>query len=334
VPGRVYIARYQPPGEGFEGLGEIARIKFKVKKEGAFDISFAPSAAIISTRAVDILGAKNSATISTNEIIADPQTDNILIIEPDNSRPEFSFINSVSDKYKIAIGLVLGGLVTSLIAVYFIMRLLYKKTHPNTLIPYKGAIGVFLVMILGIFITPVHAESGRLFFDPNAGQIKLDQQFSVKVMVDTGTDEINSAVVNITYPADKLQLLSINGSGSVLPQVLNEAGTNGAINIERYISTSYTGTGLLTTLNFKAIQPGQVNLSFTGENSLPTGYDNPPDALSGTYPASYEIYIEIPDTALGDDIRNNPALVGVAMFCGGVGLRLYLNKRIKIDHAY
>ncbi len=152
-------------------------------------------------------------------------------------------------------------------------------------------------------------------------------------MVDSGADEINSAVVNITYPADMLQLVSINGTGSVLPQVLNEAGSNGAINIERYIATSYTGTGTLTTLNFKAIQPGSVSLAFTGENTLPTGYDNPPDALSGTYPANYEIYIEMPDTALVDDIKNNPALVGVAVFFGVISLRLYLNKRIKTNYA-
>jgi hypothetical protein len=333
IPGRIYMARYLPPGEGFSGLGEIARLKFKVLRQGDFDISFAPSAAIISTRATDILGAKNSATITTNNNPQQLQTDNIVIEAGDNI-VQFGFIDSLSFKYYLAISLVIGGLITSLIAVYFIMRILYKRSHNNGLIPYKGAIGAFLFVSLALFISPVHAESGRLFFDPAAGQIKLDQQFSIKVMLDSGTDEINSAVVNITYPADKIQLLTINGTGSVLPEVLNEAGANGAITIERYISSSYTGTGLLTTLNFKAIQPGTVTLSFTGENSLPTGYDNPPDALSATYPANYEVYIEIPDTALVDDLKNNPALIGVAMFCSGVGLKIYLNKRIKTDYAY
>ncbi|HKN69064.1 MAG TPA: cohesin domain-containing protein, partial [Gemmatimonadaceae bacterium] len=116
------------------------------------------------------------------------------------------------------------------------------------------------------------AHAATLSFTSASAQ--AGQTVSVSVIVAAeGGESLNGVSARVTYPTDKLTLLSLSKAGSVItfwaeePSFSNAAGT---ASIEGIIpSPGYSGQGArVITLVFQAKAPGSATLSFQNASVL------------------------------------------------------------------
>jgi hypothetical protein len=323
--GKLVLTRFMPPGESFSGNGEIAKITFKVLTLGEHIISIDNNSAVFSVQSIDILDLKGKANIlgidtskTTDPIVKDSNTDLSDNIQKDLSDSGFiNILNSLSSTKSN----IYYGLVILIVLISLILLIIYIKRKRNQDIPIQipnvdSVLPVIMFLFLTVSLillgtTTVRAQTGSLAFDPSSKTIEANKSFTLTVMLNTGEDDINAANVTINYPADIIEFTGFNSGNSVLPNKLSESSTDNTIHIERYISTQFTGSGILTALTFKALVPGSATLTFDATSSLPTGYDTPADALSirGSATVTVKEAGPIPNTALIDDIYTQKNLI-------------------------
>ncbi|MEI7578873.1 MAG: cohesin domain-containing protein [bacterium] len=188
---------------------------------------------------------------------------------------------------------------------------MYKKIF-LTIIFISICVVFFIVANIKSF-----AQTGTLYFSPATVSAGTGKSFTVKVMASTGDDEVNAVVANFTFPADKLKITNISSAVSVFNQTQRQEVTGNTVYIERYSSTFFKGTGEVASVTFEAIALGDADLAFTAAASLPTGYDNPPNALVQAQNGLVHILQTLPHTAIWDE---KPTLVissGAILIIGG-----------------
>ncbi|MBU2101254.1 cohesin domain-containing protein [Patescibacteria group bacterium] len=128
-------------------------------------------------------------------------------------------------------------------------------------------LGVFL-----LFVTISTAQAASLFFSPLSGTYEVGDQFSVRALISSPDQEMNAASANISFPNNKLQLLSVTKGSSIIdfwvqePTAINQ---NTGASMEGVTLDGYRGgSGGLATLTFKAIAPGQATLNFISGSIL------------------------------------------------------------------
>lgn len=98
---------------------------------------------------------------------------------------------------------------------------------------------------------------GILFLhSPNTGKLAVGQTIAVAVYEDSGATPVNAVQGDITYPADKLQLVSVQ-NGDVFSQVAaTDTSTVGLVRMARSIqakTSSVEGAKQVATLQFKVL---------------------------------------------------------------------------------
>lgn len=133
---------------------------------------------------------------------------------------------------------------------------------------------------LGLLVAPAVAQSvgkATLSFNPASGQVYLNQNFNVDVMVNTGGDESAGADVYVKFNTSALEFISgtydttfYKGSGSVgitSPTTANSTGTVYMAGLvpappEGESPVYVKGSGKIATLTFRPKTLGQTTLSF------------------------------------------------------------------------
>ncbi len=160
----------------------------------------------------------------------------------------------------------------------------------------------FLFFLLNVNVS--NAQSASLYFSYSSLSVRLNQTFSIKVIINTGGTAVSSATAKFTYPADKLQFISIDGSNSVFDNQTGSTGGGGTVTISRYCDpagcVSYNGTGELATVNFKAIGNGSAQLSIIKNESAVMTYAQSPNNILDSVGTS-TIYIgSLPSAGIFD----------------------------------
>lgn len=126
------------------------------------------------------------------------------------------------------------------------------------------AIGTLFAAILFTGNTTLAAPSG-FYLDPATGSVAKDTSFSIQLRLNAGS---NSGVqANLEFDPSKLQVLSSSNQGSALDSV-TVTRDNSAGRISVYsVSGSSSGDRLITTLTFRATNPGAADVNFVGNNS-------------------------------------------------------------------
>ena len=130
---------------------------------------------------------------------------------------------------------------------------------------------ILLSLFLGLF--PFGAEAAILNFSPSSGEYAVGGVFSVSVFVSSADQAMNAASGAVSFPADKLEVISLSKTGSIFtlwvqePSFSNSAGT---INFEGIaLNPGFTGIGgKLITVNFKAKAAGAATLNFSSGSVL------------------------------------------------------------------
>ena len=124
----------------------------------------------------------------------------------------------------------------------------------------------WLITVLFLFLFFFSAkgvEAGFLKFDNAAVDTTVNNTFQLQVLVDTGSDEINSIDAYITYDESMIEAQSV-AAGSFFPSIAQNLAT-GKVYVAGYVddpATSKTGIGSVATITFKAIKNGTVTLAY------------------------------------------------------------------------
>ena len=138
----------------------------------------------------------------------------------------------------------------------------------------KTIILIFTLFVAQLFFSSESCAAGAsLYLSPASKSYNIGQSFTVSVFVSSAEQAMNAAQGTISFPADKLSVISISKSGSVVslwtqePSFSNGAGT---INFEGIVlNPGFTGSaGKMISINFTTKAAGDAIVSFSSGSIL------------------------------------------------------------------
>ncbi len=122
-------------------------------------------------------------------------------------------------------------------------------------------------------VLPVAASAATLSFSPSSGEYAVGKTLSVSVYVSSADQAMNAASGVISFPSDKLEVISLSKTGSIFtlwvqePSFSNSAGT---INFEGIVlNPGFTGSsGKAITITFRTKAAGNASLTFSSGSAL------------------------------------------------------------------
>jgi chitodextrinase len=148
-----------------------------------------------------------------------------------------------------------------------------------------------VVAIGGYFVITSLAATGAatLSLDPAASIVENNGNFTVTIREDSGATTVNAVQIKLSYPADKLQFVSIDNSTSAFGTEAESVGGNGTVSIARGTSGGQfvTGSQVVSRVTFKSLMTtGSASVAFTTGTAVVNSVDNTALALTyvnGTY---------------------------------------------------
>lgn len=131
----------------------------------------------------------------------------------------------------------------------------------------------FCITLLGFFVAPSFLFADTLSFSPATGSYTSGRTFPVTVFVSSPSQAINALSGEISFPPDKLQLVSISKTGSILTLWVQEptfSNTAGTVSFAGVVpNPGFTGSvGNILTLNFKVVGQGSATVKFNAGEVL------------------------------------------------------------------
>ena len=127
---------------------------------------------------------------------------------------------------------------------------------------------LYILIVFLSFLLPCVSEAASLSFSPPSSSHAVGGTFSIGVYVGTSDQAMNAASGVVSFPGDKLEVVSLSKAGSIFslwpeePSFSNNAGTvtfEGVVLNPGYIGAS----GKIITITFRTKKEGQVNMSFS-----------------------------------------------------------------------
>ena len=148
--------------------------------------------------------------------------------------------------------------------------------------------------IISVFVTaPFVVYADTLYISPSSGTYSAGKTFPVRVLVSSTAQPINAVSGTISFPQDKLQVVSVSKADSILTLWVQEpsfSNTQGTISFEGVVpNPGFTGSsGRVITVNFKAVGQGTASVKFTSGSVLAND-GNGTNILQNIGTASYSI---------------------------------------------
>ena len=168
-----------------------------------------------------------------------------------------------------------------------------------------------VVLICVIFVTQVgfllfasfstQAQTGAVLkLVPASGTFYVGKTFDVSIVVDTGPQAINAIAAELHFSPEIIQVTNPAAGSSIVslwsapPTFSNEEGI---VRLQGGIPSPgvKTSQGVVTTLTFRAMQPGNVSLIFTGNSQVLANDGRGTNILSLTVGATYRIELPPPE---------------------------------------
>lgn len=138
----------------------------------------------------------------------------------------------------------------------------------------KSKFLIFLTLAITYFIAlPATATAADLYFSPSSGSYTVGSSISVGVFVSSANQAMNAASGVISFPQDKLEVVSLSKTGSIFTLWVQEpssSNSTGMINLEGIVlNPGFTGVnGKIVTINFKVKAAGVAPLEFSSASVL------------------------------------------------------------------
>ena len=154
-----------------------------------------------------------------------------------------------------------------------------EQEHHYKLNKSTEKFGLGFIFLLGMVLTiinlilPNFVLAADLYLYPSVDSYNVGQIFSVIVYVSSTDQTMNAASGVISFPKDKLNVISISKSGSIFSLWVQEptfSNSTGTINFEGIVLNSgFIGlTGKILAINFKAKNTGNASLAFSSGSVL------------------------------------------------------------------
>jgi len=131
-----------------------------------------------------------------------------------------------------------------------------------------------LVFVFVLFNTDAQsAQAASLYFYPSSGSYSIGRTLTASVYVSSSDQAINAASGIISFPHDKLQIVSLSKTGSIMSLWVQEpsfSNTSGTVNFEGIVlNPGFIGSsGKIIDIIFKAKALGVAPLSFFSASVL------------------------------------------------------------------
>ena len=144
------------------------------------------------------------------------------------------------------------------------------------------------------------AQAASLYFSPSSGSYSVGKTFIISVYVSSSDQAINAASGVISFPQDKLQVISLSKTGSVMSLWVQEpsfSNASGTINFEGIVlNPGFIGnSGKIINITFKAKVRGITSLSLSSASILANDGKGT-DILTGSGSASYNVMATVTTT--------------------------------------
>ncbi len=132
----------------------------------------------------------------------------------------------------------------------------------------------FFVILLFTFLgfLPTSIQAASLVFYPASGSYTVGGSIPVNVYVSSSDQAMNAASGTISFPQDKLEVVSISKAGSIFTLWAQEpsfSNSTGTVNFEGIALSGFTGSsGKILTVNFKVKSTGSAPVSFSSSSVL------------------------------------------------------------------
>ncbi|HAG27196.1 TPA: hypothetical protein DCG61_00215 [Patescibacteria group bacterium] len=150
-------------------------------------------------------------------------------------------------------------------------------------------------VILAWFWFASLAQAASFSVTPSSGEHAVGTTFEVSVLLDTKGQTINAVQMELSYPPDRLQLVSPSAGNSVIqiyttpPRYDNNQGRVEIIGgIPNGINVN---NGLVTKLTFRVRSVGPASLRFTGQSQILLNDGRGTNVLDNTFGATYNLVL-------------------------------------------
>jgi len=128
----------------------------------------------------------------------------------------------------------------------------------------------------------VAAASASMSLSVSSSSVAKGSYLTVYIRENSGSEPVNAAQANFSYPSNLLQYSSISNSSAFSVVAQNSAG-GGSVNIGRGALPSVSGSQLIASVTFKALtDSGTASFGFTGGSSVVSANSNTDIAASKT----------------------------------------------------
>ena len=158
----------------------------------------------------------------------------------------------------------------------------------------------FMCLLVGIALPQVSLAATYLL-TPADGSFEVGKTFAVRIMVNAGTDAVNTGEATITYDTSKLTAVSVSKEGSPFNLwVVEPKISGGTITFSGGGTTAISGSKAVATITFKAKAEGSAKVEFTKSTLLAGAGQN---VLSGSAGATFTV---TPASAKPDPVASTP----------------------------
>jgi len=140
------------------------------------------------------------------------------------------------------------------------------------------------------FANPVFAAS--LSIEPAAGTFVVGSTFNASIFLDTENELVNAVEAYLSFPPDKLQVVSPSVGFSVINSWVRQPSYDnllGRISLQGAIPSGiYADKGLITTVTFRVKSPGRALVKFLDGTSVLLADGKATNALKDTRNGLFE----------------------------------------------
>ncbi len=145
------------------------------------------------------------------------------------------------------------------------------------------------------------AGSSTISLSPSSTTVQTGGTFEVSVFVNSGSEAVNAAQVNLSYDASKLQLSNLNTTSDSFNIDTTPDLSNGSIKMGSGVISPVSGNQLFMKATFKALASGSATVQ-VANGSVITRASDSSDVWNGNkQSASFSITDPAPDPDPGDD---------------------------------
>jgi hypothetical protein len=124
-----------------------------------------------------------------------------------------------------------------------------------------------------VFLFPFFTHAADLSISPSSGSYSVGKTFPVNIFVSTPSDSINAVSGTLTFPSDKLQVVSVSKISSILTLWVSDpsySNSDGTVNFEGVVpNPGFIGSsGRVVTVNFKVIAAGAGSVKWSAGSVL------------------------------------------------------------------